>query len=557
VSTADLRALARAHGIQLSFRDGTGTMRRASPDALLAVLQALGSDVRTPEDAPRALRRLRVHPSSRSRRRPSPRRVRAPRPPARTWGTFIPLYAVRSERSHGVADLTDLEALLAWTSKLGGRFVGTLPLYATYLDDPFDPSPYSPVSRLFFNELYVDAERTPEFDANPQARDLADSPAFRAEATALRDGDHVDHRRAYALRRQLLEELAATRSASLERRLREFRQREPRSDDYAAFRAQREPGDRAKAERFHRYAQLVVHEQLTALASSEVDGGLHLDLPVGVHPAGYDVHAFADAFVRGVSVGAPPDAFFRGGQNWGFPPLHPQRGIPYFRESIGKLASTSAVLRIDHVMGLARSYWIPEGFGADEGVYVRMPADELFGIVADEAARFGTVVVGEDLGTVPRSIPPLMRRHGIHSTYVVQFSLTDDDESPVALPRSDQLACVNTHDLVPFATFWADLPSDRRRAVSSWLGLPGRPDSADVVREILARLGRSDAPLVGVNLEDLWAETRPQNVPGTTSDEQPNWTRRSSKTLEQIVGDPRVLETLTLLSRTRDDGRRA
>lgn len=554
MTTSALRELARSHGVQLSFRDVTGTVRRAPTETLLAIVNALDPRVRTPDDAPRVLREVRRRAASRARPAAHRRRSRVPRPSGKPWGTFLPLYAVRGDRDAPVADLSTLETLVGWTAKLGGTFVGTLPLYASFLDEPFDPSPYSPVSKLFFNELYVDVERSPEFEANTDARRLVGSRAFQAEGRALASEDLVDHRGAYSNRRRALELLAATRTGDLDRRMRAFRAHEPRIDDYASFRAQREPGDRRANERFHRYAQLIVHEQLSAVAASEAGRGLHLDLPVGVHGDGYDVHAFPDAFVRGMSVGAPPDAFFRGGQNWGFPPLHPRLGVGYFETTIRKLASLSSVMRIDHIMGLARSYWIPDGFPATDGAYVRMPSEQLFSTVAREAVAAGTIVVGEDLGTVPRSVPALMRRYGILSTYVLQFSLTDDDRHPVVTPRRDQLACLNTHDLAPFAAFWTDLPVDRRRAVTRWLDISERSRPPDVARALLTWLAGSDAAVVLVNLEDLWGERRPQNEPGTTTQERPNWSRRTAKSLEEIVRDEHVLRTLGSLQRARDGG---
>ena len=542
----DLRALARAHGVQLSFRDGTGVVRRASSDALLAVLRALGVGIERAGDAADALRQTRTRDAGAER---SPQHARAARP-KHTWGTFLPLYAVHSDRSMGIGDLTDLEGLIRWTSKHGGTTFGTLPLFAAFLDDPFEPSPYSPASRLFFNETYADVERTREIERNPQARELLGSQEVRAEVASLGTGRHVDHRRAYALKRRLLATLSETSSDDLTERLAAFERREPLAGDYARFRADREPGDRTANERYHRYAQLVVHEQLDAVASSEAGGGLLLDLPLGVHPDGFDIHAFPDAFVGGVTVGAPPDGFFAGGQNWGFPPIHPQRGLDYFRTVVAKLMRIAAIIRIDHVMGLHRMYWIPDGMAADEGVYVRYPAPHLYAIVAEEAAKHGTVVVGEDLGTVGRDVRPMMRRHGLLSTYVAQFSIRDSDDEPISRPGATDLACINTHDTPTFARFWDELPDDRRRALSTFLGAPGER-AADVIGPLLAFLARSDAPIMLVNLEDLWGERDPQNVPGTTSGEHPNWTRRAIRSVEEFTTDDDIARTLDEIARVR------
>jgi 4-alpha-glucanotransferase len=545
----DLRALAKSYGVQLSFRDATGVVRRASPDALARVVRALGAPLDRVEDAGEA-------PAAQREAGPTSNATatRAPRPD-RTWGVFLPLYAVQSERGTGVGDLTDLEALMRWTSKHGARVFGTLPLFAAFLDDPFEPSPYSPASRLFFNELYVDVERTREFESNADVRELLGSRALRGEIALLRRQRNLDLAAAYRVKRRLLEALAATPSADLDARLASFEQREPLVGRYAEFRSARETrgsvrgaGDRAASERYHRYAQLVVHEQLDAVASSEAGGGLLLDLPLGVHPEGFDIQAFPDAFVHGVSVGAPPDGFFAGGQNWGFPPIHPQRGIEYFRMVVRKLMRTAAVVRIDHVMGLHRQYWIPDGMAATEGVYVRYPADDLYAIVAEAAAEHGTTVVGEDLGTVGRDVRPMMRKHGFLSTYVAQFSIRDDKRAPVAPPTRDQLACINTHDTATFARFWSDLGAEHQRTLKRFLDA----GDTDVLGPLLRFLARSDAPVVLVNLEDLWGEMEPQNVPGTSSGEHPNWTRRAARTLEELTTDDRIARTLDDIARFRN-----
>ncbi len=625
-----LRTLARDNGVQLSYRDIRGELRRASSDALVAVLRALGSPIASAADAPallaardtdaqrlepvtvawdgkpppldhgddacnRILRledgterayatgageRLDLGPlplgyhdllgprDERTRIISAPRRApvlgrRTSRGKRREWGVFLPLHALHSQRSMGVGDLTDLEGLLRWTNKLGGRFVGTLPLYATFLDqERFDPSPYAPVSRLFYNELYADPERTPEFERNREARELMSSSVFRADIDVLRRATYVDHARVYALKRRVLELLADAADGD-DARMRAFTTANPLAEDYARFRAGLETGTekaaRADAERYHLYAQLVMHEQLAAVAGAEAEGGLYLDLPLGVHHRGFDVQVFADEFVSGVTVGAPPDDFFAGGQNWGAPPLHPKRsrasGHAYFSAVVAKAMRAASVLRIDHVMGLHRQYWIPTGMPADEGVYVTYPAEELYAIVALEASRHQTTVVGEDLGTVPRGVRTTMRRHGLLSTYVAQFETAADPQAALRPPDGKVLACVNTHDMGPFAAFWAKLDGTQRLALLSFLE-PDDTDAAGVLRALLRYLASSDAPVVLVNLEDLLGEQEPQNVPGTTTDEQPNWSRRAKNSFEEFATQRNVLDALADvgLLRNRSEG---
>jgi 4-alpha-glucanotransferase len=389
--------------------------------------------------------------------------MRAPQPADRMWGVFLPLYALRTKRSPVLADLTDLRAL---TETFG--LVGTLPLFAAFDDEP---SPYSPVSRLFWNECYLDVGPVAGSDD-----DLVDWPT-------------VAERKREKIRITTPPEswLAV----------------HPHAEDYARFRA-KEGG----SSELHLAAQYLFDQQMQGI------GPLYLDFPVGVHARGYDVSAF-DVFATGVSVGAPPDGFFRGGQNWGFPPIDPTRsratGHDYFRQCIATLAARAKVMRIDHVMGFHRLFLIPDGSDATDGVYVRYPAEELYAILTLEATRNDCIVVGEDLGTVPPAVRTAMRRHGLLRSFVYLF---DPDGAP---PR-DALASLDTHDTATFAA-WGEAE----------------------LRPALRKLASSKASIVIVNLEDLWAERRAQNVPGDPS--YPNWRRKASRTFESIRGD-RVVNTL-------------
>jgi len=396
---------------------------------------------------------------------------KAPRPDPTSWGVFLPLYALRTARSPVLADLTDLKTL---TETYG--LVGTLPLFATFDDDP---SPYSPVSRLFWNEAYLDVGRL-------------DGP----------DDDYVDWPNVLERKREMIPVRTPPES---------WLASHPHAEDYARFRA-KEGG----SPELHLAAQYMLDEQLRGI------GSLYLDFPVGVHPRGYDVSAF-DIFMPGVSVGAPPDGFFRGGQNWGFPPVHPgksaEHGHAYFRECVATAMRVAKILRIDHVMGLHRLFLIPDGFDATDGVYVRYPAGEYYAILTLEATRNECAVVGEDLGTVPRGVRSAMREHGLLRSYVYLF---DPDG---AIPR-DALATLDTHDTATFAA-WGERE----------------------LHPALQKLASSTAEVVVVNLEDLWAERRPQNVPGDSSG--PNWRRKAARTFESFCADGVVNTVLAEIDELR------
>ncbi|HEX9313430.1 MAG TPA: 4-alpha-glucanotransferase [Actinomycetota bacterium] len=539
----------------------------------------------------------------------APRRARAQ--PGRTWGVFQPLYALRSERSWGVGDFSDLEELLHWVAGLGGSMVATLPLLAAFLDRPFEPSPYSPASRLFWNELYVDVTRAPELERSPAARSLLASRALRAEIGRLRSAPVIDYRRAMAAKRKVLILLARSffdaGGSGRREAFRAFLRSSPGAADYARFRAacarhegpwsgwpraQRDgrlPADGGDEDvrRYHLYAQWLADEQIEGLArrTRQAGSGLYFDAPLGVNADGFDVWLERTAFVLGAATGAPPDLFFQGGQNWGFPPPHPEgireQGYRYFIASIRHLLRHADVVRLDHVMGLHRLYTIPLGSDPREGVYIRYRPDEHYAILALESHRSGTVIVGEDLGTVPEYVRSAMAAHGIYRTFVLQFQLRGDRRRAIKpIPRHSMVG-LNTHDLPPFAAFWRgldigpqewggrasrrDAAARRQRArvreaLADYLrrrGLMGKdagPRAA--LRGALAYMASSEARMMTVSLEDLWLETRRQNVPGTVG-EHPNWRRPARYAFEEFRGMRAVVGTLDKVDRLRRDGTKA
>ncbi len=519
--------------------------------------------------------------------------------PRRDWGLLAPLYALHSARSWGAGDFADLRAFVRWVAGLGGSVVATLPFLAAFLDEPFEPSPYAPVSRLMWNEFFIDVTAAPELERCPGAQATAGSLRSGPELSRLRSERLVDYRRTMALKREVLEDLAGHF----------FEERSPRRDafdiflsehpeveDYARFRAVGErlkkpwtqwpaslrdgvvrPGDYdERAKRYHLYVQWLAREQLAEVAETCRARGvrLHLDLPLGTNPSGYDVWRERGLFVEGASAGAPPDMFFPNGQNWGFPAPDPwaqrEQGYRYFIASLRHHLEHAGSLRIDHVMGLHRLYLIPSGEDARAGVYVRYPADELYAILCLESHRYGTVIVGEDLGTVPQMVRTEMDRHGLRRSYVLQIEPTVSEDRPFGrIPRSS-VAGLNTHDLPPFASFWRCLDIRRREdlgvlprkaaakerrlrrtfrgaliAYLRWQGLLAtrRADAGAVHGACLSFLSTSAADTLLVNLEDLWQETASQNVPGTIW-EHPNWQRKVRHSLEEFRKLPGVVDTL-------------
>ena len=527
----------------------------------------------------------------------APRRVGAP--DRRDWGVLVPVYGLRSRRDWGVGDLTDLEAVMRWIGSLGGGVVGTLPLLAAFLDEPFQPVPYSPASRLFWNELYLDPERLPELESSAEAREAA--RLADPEIKALRRRRLVDYRKAMAIKRPVIEALArevAARPSSRREALEAFVASRPELRRYAMFRAagerfretwQRWPAGprngtvRARdvdpdAVRYHLYAQWAMHEQLGRVAGAGPD--LYLDLPLGVDPAGFDVWRWPETFARSVSTGSPPDDFSPSGQDWGFPPPRPDRirtdGYRYLRDCVTHLLTHARVLRIDHVMSLHRLFWIPRGMEATEGVYVRYRPNELYAVLLLEAYRRSAEVVGEDLGTVPAEVRRAMDARGVRRSFVIQTEVRPGRSDPIPPQPAGSVAGLNTHDMPTFAAFWAGRDIDEReqegaidaagagrerrarerlrRATVAQLRrrglLRGRAETREVLAACLALMAEGPCGIVLPALEDLWLAPQAQNRPGSRPAGH-NWRRKLRHPVERARSMREVVGTLRFVDHRR------
>lgn len=517
------------------------------------------------------------------------------------WGLFCPVYAIRTGSDLGIGDLSGLRNLASWSASLGGRVVATLPLLAANLTEPFDPSPYAPVSRVFWNELFADPSRAREFAACDEARSLAHAAPFLTETHALREEPLVEYRRAAAHQRKLIEALARRFFASGAEKMDEFKafkQRNPLVEEYAAFRAVTErqgvewiewparlrdgalraSDSDAAARRYHVYAQYLISRQLDELVEDvRSRGGLmYLDLPVGVSPYGFDVWRNQGLFAMGCATGAPPDPYFTGGQNWGFPPMKPEamraEGYATFIDALRAHMARCDYLRLDHVMAFHRLFWIPDAGKAADGVYVGYSAEELYAILCLESHRNQCRLVGENLGTVPPEVNKALDRHDLCGLYVAQYEMQPSATRALRAIPSNCVASMNTHDMPPFAKFWdgsdvddrialdmlapgsraGELQSrDRTRAALVKFLLKkgllraggGEAQSGSVRDAVLEFLARSPADFVLVNIEDLWLETNWQNVPGT-EDEHPNWRRRLRYSLDELRTHEEIAEAL-------------
>jgi len=500
------------------------------------------------------------------------------RPPAcffpdalREWGFAVQLYALRSAKSWGIGDLGDLRDLARWSSDaLGARVILVNPLGAPTPVAPLEPSPYFPSSRRYRNPLYLRIEEV------PGAATLAcDLEPLAAAGRALDEGRLIDHDAVLRLKLEALARLWAHggRDPAFERyradqgaALMEFAafcalaerhgrawQRWPaeyRRPDTPATLRLAETDDRVS---FHAWVQWLLDEQL-ARASREARV-VH-DMPVGVDPDGADAWAWQDLLASEVSVGAPPDGYSASGQDWGLPPFVPHRlraaAYAPFVETIRAVLRHAGGLRLDHVMGLFRLFWIPRGMAPAAGAYVRYRADELLGIVALESHRARAVVVGEDLGTVEAGVRERLADERVLSCRVLWF----EQAAPAAFPALS-LASVATHDLPTIAGLWtgSDLREqqalglapneaafltvrDRLRALT---GVPREAGVGEVVLRAHRLLAEAPSAMIAATLEDvLGLETRP-NIPGTTAAVRPNWSVALPLTLEELRHDPRPL----------------
>jgi 4-alpha-glucanotransferase len=501
----------------------------------------------------------------------------------RTWGLATQLYSVSSRQSWGVGDLTDLVDLAVWSASVhGAGYVLVNPLHAAAPTTPMEPSPYLPTSRRFVNPLYLRVEAIAEYAQlrkRGRVRRLRDAVQKHAASQ-----DTIDRDTAWAAKREALTLVfAVPRTAGRDLAYSAFCAREGSAlDDFATWCALAEKygGDwhqwpesvrhpdadgvakfvakHSSAVDFHRWLQWQLDEQLAAAQSHAVSAGMSLgivhDLAVGVHPSGADSWALQDALALGVSAGAPPDEFNQLGQDWSQPPWRPDRleELEYqpFRALIRSVLRHAGGVRIDHIIGLFRLWWIPEGQAPTEGTYVRYDHEAMIGIVALEAHRATALVVGEDLGTVEPWVRDYLRARGVLGTSILWFELERDGDGgplPAECWREYCLSSVTTHDLPPTAGYLANehvrlrdslglltRPVEQELAAAeaeraAWLAelrrvglLSKHPDVEQTVLALYHYLGRTPSRLLGLALTDAVGDQRTQNQPGTT-DEYPNW----------------------------------
>ncbi|MCS0604920.1 4-alpha-glucanotransferase [Streptomyces sp. LP11] len=554
---------------------------------------------------------------------------RLPAPPGRSHGLLVQLYSLLSRRSWGMGDLGDLAELAGWAGRTAGAgFVQVNPLHAAVPGAPTDPSPYRPSSRRFPDPVHLRIEEIPEYGyVTDRARlDPLLERAERLRTAVLDQGALIDRDAVWDVKRAALEivlrvplgpgrqaaydDFRAAHGQALDDHATWYALAETHGSDWrgwpAELRDPRSPGTaRARAElagrvEFHARLAWLADGQLRAAQRAAREAGMAVgivhDLAVGVHPEGADAWAQQDVFAAGTSVGAPPDAFNARGQDWGLPPWRPDRlaatGYAPYRDLLRALFRYAGALRIDHVMGLFRLWWVPQGSPPTEGTYVRYDADAMLAILALEAGRAGALVIGEDLGTVEPGVRERLQRRGVLGTSVLCFERDwagDGRPLPPEHWRADCLATATTHDLPPTAArltgdhvelrdrlglLTRPVSEERAEAtadIAEWLALlgslgllhltaagPPGTDEEEEIRAVHRFLLRTPARLIGVWLPDGVGDRRPQNLPGTW-DQYPNWRLPVADhdgrpvPLEELTASPRLRALLDVFARAESD----
>lgn len=620
-----LDRLSEAYGLQRSYVDVTGTLHVPSDAVKRALLQAMGVDVEDEEAIARSLADAppRIAPGI-----ASPPGVQCYQPgwmeAGRAWGVTCQLYGLRSRRNQGIGDFKDLAVLGERVAKDGGDFIGINPVHALFTAEPDRCSPFSPSNRRYLNPIYIALDTVPGV---PTPTALDDAAMTRARA-----GTHVDYRAVATLKLGALREIWRTQGGQPGQRkakadfeafvaaggeaLRRHaifetlshhmvasgrgsgwhdwpeKYQDVRSDAVARFAAEND-----NDMRFHLWLQWIADVQLAwaheRARSAGMRIGLYLDFATGTAPDGSATWSDPDLVVAGATMGAPPDGFFPGGQNWGLAPMSPAalraRDIAPLRNVLEAATRHAGAIRIDHAMGLHRLFWIPQGLGAGDGCYVLYPMADMLRAVADASVAQQAVIIGEDLGTVPHGFPAAMQAARMLSSRVLYFEWARGGfRARGSYPRNAFIS-VSTHDLPPLAAWWhaGDVAlfqslgvidavearratrqrnADRRklaerlqrdlpkRLLPSALHARAKQASDRFTQETAVAvhtfLARTPSMLFGIQFEDLCGADMPVNVPGTWK-EYPNWQLRARATVEDAPESPLWTAIVAAVARER------
>lgn len=573
----------------LIVRAGSRRKLPASGSIVLETGETVSAHLRLPPDLPTGYHQLQLDGgSSPLRLIVSPGKCWLPKG-LKTWGWAVQLYAARSWESWGIGDLGDLARLARWSAEeLGARMMMLNPLSAAAPTIPQQASPYYPASRRFFNPLWLNiewisgatAEKVPHLEELARAgkalnrdRFIHRDTVFKLKMDALETlwrefsgdkefdrycGEHAGDLDRFATFCTLAEQYRCGWHEWPE----EYRH--PNSGSVAEF-----ARENRRRVQFHKWLQWLLDLQLQR-CSKEI--ALVQDLPIGVDPDGADAWAWQDVFAKKISVGAPPDRFNTQGQNWGLPPFlpHKLRAVGYepFIQTIRAAFRHCGGLRIDHVMGLFRLFWIPTGAAATEGAYVRYDSHEMLAILALESQRAGAYVVGEDLGTVEEEAHKKLAQYGLLSYRLLWFEKDPPSDYPC-----NTLAAVTTHDLPTVAGLWSGSDLKRQRELHlnpneestaeirdrliSMAQLSPQAAAADAIIGAYRLLAGAPSRIVTAALEDAAGVEERPNMPATMEDQNPNWSLALPKPIEDLMSSELPMQIASALRRDSSATQRA
>jgi 4-alpha-glucanotransferase len=550
----------------------------------------------------------------------------------KTWGLSVNLYAIRSNENWGIGDFSDLKKIVEWTGHLKGGFIGINPLHALPNTKPYGISPYSPISRLYKNFIYLDVTRIPEVLGSEDIRRMIESEQFKNEFHNLKTADLVDYEKIASLKEKILrtafyhffethyskdtdrgsefKQYLSEQGASLEsfatfmslyehmKKLKNVytwqkwdeEYHMPSNETVQVFRKEHE-----KEILYYEYLQWLIDTQLKKVfdeaRGQNMPVGLYYDLAIGSIGGGSDAWSFHDVIAVDADAGAPPDDFSPNGQNWGFPPLNPEKlresAYELFIQTMRNNMKYGGALRIDHALGMFRLFWIPHGMLPKEGTYVNFPAEDLLRIIALESVRNKTIVIAEDLGTIGENVRETLERFHMLSYRLFYFERKYPDPSFVPPEEYPALALctITTHDLPTIYGYWTSQDLNVKKALGMYtsekllksqakererdknlilstlkaLGtLPHEHPSElnmvpqmtpELCQAIYNYLALTPCKLLLVSLDDIIGTINQQNMPGTL-DEHPNWMQRTPLSLDELIKDKRFIDLAEMLRKT-------
>lgn len=528
------------------------------------------------------------------------------------WGAILQLYTLRSERNWGIGDFSDFKQFLSELAKQGGDFVGLNPIHALFPANPESASPYSPSSRLWQNLLYIDVQAVEAFQQSAEAQAWFNQPEIQQQLAQVRYYDYVDYSQVTSLKLHGLklafaqfcqqdqtefEQFIATHGENLRIQgtfdaLHEWLSAQYSEQwgwdhwfadfqDYRTACVAEFQAKQAELVRFYMWTQFIASQQLAEcnrLAQTlGMPIGFYRDLAVGVANNGAETWADKSLYVLGASVGAPPDMLAPQGQNWGLSPMHPrilqERGYQPFIDLLRANMKDCGALRIDHILGFARLWWVLNGDSATNGVYIRYPLDDLLGILALESQRHQCLIIAEALGVVPDGILDKLEQKGILAYNVFYFEFDGEQSKPLENYPYTALTTLSTHDLPTVKGYWQEYDIELGKQYNIYPSRDvldfvqnNRTQSKNAFRQALEQqgleaIGNQDkvstvfnhrlqsyvadthSALFGTQPEDWLDMLEPVNIPGTSS-EYPNWRRKLAKTTEKMFADEKVKKLL-------------